>query len=64
MPVSLHRFVVKDGARFGFAGEVFMTETQKTRTGNDGEGEKTRPYRYGEFDVLAGSDDAKRVLDG
>lgn len=45
--------VVKDGARFGFAGEVFMTETQKTRTGNDGEGEKTRPYRYGEFDVLA-----------
>lgn len=45
--------VVKDGARFGFLGEVFITETQKTRTGNDGEGEKTRPYRYGEFDVLA-----------
>lgn len=45
--------VVKDGARFGFAGRVFMTETQKTRTGNDGDGEKTRPYRYGEFDVLA-----------
>jgi hypothetical protein len=45
--------VVKDGARFGFTGEVFMTETQKTRTGNDGDGEKTRPYRYGEFDVLA-----------
>lgn len=45
--------VVKDGARYGFAGEVFMTETQKTRTGNDGAGEKTRPYRYGEFDVLA-----------
>lgn len=45
--------VVKDGARFGFEGEVFTTETQKTRTGNDGGGEKTRPYRYGEFDVLA-----------
>lgn len=30
-----------------------MTETQKTRTDNDGDGEKTRPYRYGEFDVLA-----------
>lgn len=44
--------VVKKGARFGFDDEVFMTETQKTRTGNDGE-EKTRPYRYGEFDVLA-----------
>lgn len=44
--------VVKDGARYGFDGDVFMTETQKTRTGNDGE-EATRPYRYGEFDVLA-----------
>jgi hypothetical protein len=44
--------VVKAGARFGFEGDVFITETQKTRTGNDGE-EKTRPYRYGEFDVLA-----------
>lgn len=29
-----------------------MTETQKTRTGSDGD-EKTRPYRYGEFDILA-----------
>lgn len=44
--------VVKNGARFGFEGNVFMTETQKTRTGTDGD-EKTRPYRYGEFDVLA-----------
>lgn len=45
--------VVRDGVRYGFEGEVFMTETQKTRTGNDGGGEKTRPYRYGEFDILA-----------
>lgn len=45
--------VVKNAARYGFEGEVFMTETQKTRTGNDGDGAKTRPYRYGEFDVLA-----------
>ena len=30
-----------------------MTETQKTRTGTDGEDNKTRPYRYGEFDILA-----------
>ncbi len=44
--------VVKAGQRFGFEGEVFMTETQKTRTGTDGD-EKTRPYRYGGFDVLA-----------
>jgi hypothetical protein len=45
--------VVKDGKRYGFAGEVFMTETQKTRTGTDGEDNRTRPYRYGEFDILA-----------
>ena len=45
--------VVKDGTRYGFAGEVFITETQKTRTGTDGEDNQTRPYRYGEFDVLA-----------
>ncbi len=45
--------VVKDGKRYGFDGEVFMTETQKTRTGSDGDEKKTRPYRYGEFDILA-----------
>ena len=45
--------VVKKGDRFGFDGEVFTTETQKTRTGTDGEANQTRPYRYGEFDVLA-----------
>lgn len=45
--------VIKDGKRYGFDGEVFMTETQKTRTGTDGDANQTRPYRYGEFDVLA-----------
>jgi len=45
--------VVKNGARYGFKGDVYIAETQKTRTGNDGDGEKTRPYRYGEFDILA-----------
>ncbi|GAB4358054.1 MAG: hypothetical protein Kow00114_10010 [Kiloniellaceae bacterium] len=44
---------MKRGARYGFEGDVFITETQKTRTGNDGEGGRTRPYRYGEFDILA-----------
>ncbi len=43
----------KDGKRYGFVGEVFMTETQKTRTGTDGDANQTRPYRYGEFDILA-----------
>ena len=45
--------VVKDGTRYEFIGEVFMTETQKTRAGTDGEDNQTRPYRYGEFDILA-----------
>jgi hypothetical protein len=45
--------VVRQGKRFNFESEVFMTETQKTRTGTKGEDDKTRPYRYGEFDILA-----------
>jgi hypothetical protein len=44
--------VVKEGQRFGFEGNVFIVETQKTRTGSVGDA-KTRPYRYGEFDILA-----------
>lgn len=43
---------VQRGARYGFDGDVYITETQKTRTGSKGD-EKTRPYRYGEFDILA-----------
>jgi hypothetical protein len=31
----------------------FVVETQKTRTGKDANGEATRPYRFGEFDILA-----------
>ena len=45
--------VIRHGKRYGFDGEVFITETQKTRTGTDGEENQTRPYRYGEFDILA-----------
>lgn len=45
--------VVKDGRRYGFGAEIFTVETQKSRTGTDAEDKKTRPYRYGEFDVLA-----------
>jgi hypothetical protein len=45
--------VVRDGQHYGYPGHVFTVETQKTRTGSDGDGQKTRPYRYGEFDILA-----------
>lgn len=45
--------VVKRGERFAFGENVYIVETQKTRTGTDGEDKQTRPYRYGEFDILA-----------
>lgn len=45
--------VVRPGAKYGFDGDVFIVETQKTRTGTDADDNQTRPYRYGEFDVLA-----------
>jgi hypothetical protein len=31
----------------------FAVETQRTRTGKDAAGGATRPYRFGEFDILA-----------
>jgi hypothetical protein len=45
--------VVKSGKRYGFGENVHIVETQKTRTGTDGDDNQTRPYRYGEFDLLA-----------
>ena len=34
-------------------GGKFVVETQRTRTGKDAAGGATRPYRFGEFDILA-----------
>lgn len=45
--------LVKAGKRYGVDGDVFVAETQKTRGGTDGDDKQTRPYRYGEFDILA-----------
>jgi hypothetical protein len=33
--------------------DKFVVETQRTRTGKDAAGAATRPYRFGEFDILA-----------
>lgn len=33
--------------------DKFVVETQRTRAGTDAEGQSTRPYRFGEFDLLA-----------
>ena len=38
---------------FAGASEMWVVETQKTRGGKDSEGNDTRPYRFGEFDVIA-----------
>ena len=45
--------IVKRGERCAFGDAVHIVETQKTRTGTDGDDNQTRPYRYGEFDLLA-----------
>lgn len=37
--------------RLAFSNEFFVVETQKTRAGKRG-GRATRPYRFGEFDIL------------
>lgn len=40
--------------RGGRATELYVVETQKTRRGTDpASGQSTRPYRFGEFDILA-----------
>lgn len=38
---------------FGAATEMWVVETQKTRGGKDSTGKATRPYRFGEFDIIA-----------
>ena len=35
-----------------FPADVYVVETQRTRGGTTSTGEKTRPYRFGEFDIL------------
>lgn len=38
---------------FGAASKMWVVETQKTRGGKDSQGSDTRPYRFGEFDIIA-----------
>ncbi len=35
-----------------FSSKMYVVETQRTRGGKSREGEDTRPYRFGEFDIL------------
>lgn len=37
---------------FAFPSEMFVVETQRTRRGTRSTGDSTRPYQFGEFDLL------------
>ncbi len=39
--------------KYKLPSDMWVVETQKTRGGTNAEGSKTRPYRFGEFDILA-----------
>jgi hypothetical protein len=45
--------VVVSGKRYSLPGQIFTTETQRTRNGKDAKGLPTRFYASGEFDLLA-----------
>lgn len=48
-----HRPMTANQAYRFLPSDQWVTETQRTRGGKDGLGGDTRPYRYGEFDILA-----------
>ena len=51
--VKMQRLEKRIPKRWGRASSFFVVETQKTRSGTDSAGLSTRPYRFGEFDILA-----------
>ncbi|MEO8069065.1 MAG: hypothetical protein ABI599_15315 [Flavobacteriales bacterium] len=40
-------------AKRSFPKDMWVVETQKTRAGKNSKTDNTRPYRYGEFDIIA-----------
>lgn len=47
------RVMMANEANRSFPNDMYVVETQKTRGGKDSLGNDTRPYRFGEFDILA-----------
>jgi hypothetical protein len=49
-----HRPMMASEAYRHLSADMYVAETQRTRAGKDpATGEDTRPYRFGEFDILA-----------
>jgi len=51
--VKMQRLEKRMPKRWSRASNFFVVETQKTRSGTNSAGSSTRPYRFGEFDILA-----------
>lgn len=51
--VKMQRLERKVPKHWGRNTRFFVVETQKTRSGKNSAGGSTRPYRFGEFDVIA-----------
>lgn len=51
--VKMQRLEKQIPKRWRSLSGYFVVETQKTRSGKDSLGKDTRPYRFGEFDILA-----------
>lgn len=47
------RPMMADEAYKRFSPNMYVVETQKTRAGKDSSGNDTRPYKFGEFDIIA-----------
>jgi len=51
--VKMQRLEKKVPKHWGHNSQFYVVETQKTRSGKDKKGGSTRPYQFGEFDVIA-----------
>jgi len=53
IPVTLPRLEKKIPNHWGRNSQYYVVETKKTRSGKDKKGGSTRPYQFGEFDLIA-----------
>lgn len=51
-PATYRPMIAQEAARY-LPADMYVVETQRTRSGQGSAGERARPYRFGEFDILA-----------